>query len=196
MSATETHRQLIHAGMALWIVVLRWLTPAEAVAVAAAAIVLNWVVLPLTGLDRRMRREGEPFVTGVKLYPVAVCAALLLFPYPLAALAWAVLGIGDAASNVIGRRFGSGPFLGRTDRSLAGTLGFVATAAPAALAAAAWVDVPGTYDLMAQLLPASLVAALAGAAMEYVRWPRPLDDNLPIALAAGGAAWGAIAVLG
>jgi len=191
MPNAEARRQFVHAGMALWIIALRWMTPLQAVLLAVAAVTLNWVILPLTGLDRSMRRDSSSFIDGVKLYPVAVLIVLLLFPLPVAAIGWAVLGIGDAASNLIGRRYGRGPFLGRPDRSWVGTLGFLATAAPAAFLAAYWVG--GAHAAPANetgiLVVAAGVSAVAGAVMEYVPWPRPLDDNLPIALAASTAAW-------
>jgi len=184
--SSEDRRQALHLAMTLWIVALRWITPVQAVWITLAAVVLNWVVLPLTGLGRRsLRRDGEPFVNGVKLYPVGVLLALVLFPYPAAAAGLAVMGVGDAASNVLGRRFGKPPFLGRQDRSAVGTAAFVACGAVAAAAAAMWVAPERPMD--GPFLGAVLAAAVAGAAMEYVPWPRPLEDNLPITLAAAGA---------
>jgi dolichol kinase len=182
----EDRRQLVHAAMTLFVVPLRWLSPAWAAGLAAAAVVLNWVVLPVTGLDRGMRREGGPWVDGAKLYPVAVLGLLLVWrdaPWTAAA-AWAVLGIGDAASNVVGRRVGRPPFLGRADRSLAGTGAFVVTAFPAALAAHAWVlRAPPTPGVIVALG----AAAAAGAAAELLV-PRGWDDNVAIAFAAGATA--------
>ena len=179
----EDRRKLVHAAMTLWIVLLRWLPAGGAVAHAGAAILVNWVVLPLTGLDRSLRRPGGPWIDGVKLYPVAVLAALLLFPAPTAAAAWAVLGIADAASNVVGRRFGRPGFLGRTDRSLAGTAAFVVAGAPAAALAHAWVAAQSPSQ---QVIVAACAAAVAGAVVELLV-PKGLDDNVAIALGAGAA---------
>ena len=120
--AAEDRRKFVHLLMTAFVVALRWLTPEQAWACAGAAILLNWVLLPLLGVD--LRRKGDPFVDGVKLYPVAVLLVLVLFGNYVGAAAWAVLGVGDAASNVLGRRFGRTPFLGRSDRSLAGTGAF------------------------------------------------------------------------
>lgn len=181
----EDRRQLVHAAMTLFAVLLRWLTWSQAAWVAGAAVVLNWVVLPLTGLDRGLRREGGAWIDGAKLYPVAVLGLLLAWRDDLhvVALAWAVLGVGDAASNVVGRRVGRPPFLGRGDRSLAGTAAFVSAALPAAFAAAcvARAEPTGT------LLLACAAASVAGAAAELLV-PRGWDDNVAIAFAAGGAA--------
>lgn len=177
----EDRRQLAHAGAALLIVPLRWLPPWAAIALAVVGVLVGWLVLPRTAFGRGIRRDGEPWLDGAKLYPVAVLALLVALRVEVAAAAWAVLGIGDAASNVLGRRFGRPPFLGRGDRSLVGSLAFVATAAPAAVAAHAWVSAaePGR-----EVVVAALAASAAGAAVELLI-PRGRDDNLPVGLAAG-----------
>lgn len=183
MSRAEDRRQFVHAAMTLWVVTLRWLPEWGALALAGAAILVNWVVLPAAGLDRSLRRPGGPWLDGVKLYPLAVLLVLLLFPTPTAAAAWAVLGIADAASNVAGRSLGRPGFLGRPDRSLAGSVAFVVTGAPAAVLAHAWVAAAGPSTAV---VAAAVAAAVAGAAVELLV-PRGLDDNLAIALAAGAA---------
>lgn len=204
----EDLRQTIHAATTLLVVPLRWTSPAEAVWMGVGGVLLGLVVFPLAGVSRRIGREGGqsldgrnggqsldgrnggPWLDGAKTYPVAVLAALLLFPLPVAAAAWAVLGVGDAASNVVGRRIGRPPFLGRADRSLAGTLAFVATALPAAVAAHAWVAA-ATPDL--RVVAAAATAAAAGAAAEMLT-PRRFDDNLPVCLAAGAAMSAVVAI--
>ena len=177
---SEDLRQGIHLAITGCALALRWLTPPQAALCAAGAVVLNWVVLPALGRD--LRRPGDPFVDGVRLYPIAVLGLVLLLPLPQAAAAWGVLGVGDAASNLAGRRLGRPPFLGRSDRSLAGSLAFVLTAAPAA--AGLWAFV-GRVPLDLPLLGASLAAAAAGALAELLPRSRWMDDNLPIAVAAG-----------
>lgn len=183
---SEDRRQALHLGVTAFALTLRWLEPWQAWTLAGAAVGVNWLLLPALGWDRDLRREGSPFADGVKLYPIAVLAVLLLFPSPpqvAAAAAWGVMGVGDAASNVVGRRLGRGGFLGRGDRSFAGSLAFILTAWPAALGFAMFV---GRLDAASVWLPA-LAAAGAGAAAEFASIPRRLDDNLPIALAAGAA---------
>jgi len=159
---------------------LRWISPPQAAAMAGAAIALNWVILPLIGRD--LRRPGDPYVDGTRLYPVAVLLLVLFLPAPSAAAAWGVLGVGYAASNVIGRRFGRPPFLGRSDRSLAGTAAFVIFGGSAALLLGSFVAAR-TPDIHA--VTASFAAAAAGSLAEFVPRRLRLDDNLPIAVAAG-----------
>ncbi len=176
----EDLRQWTHLAMTGFALTLRWLTPDQAAGLAIAAIVLNWVVLPLIGRD--LRRPGEPFIDGVKLYPVAVLVLVIFLPLPSAAAAWGVLGVGDAASNLVGRRFGRPPFLGRTDRSFAGTAAFVLSGGCAATLIGGFVA-NQTPDAHASA--ASFAAAAAGALAEFTPRRRWLDDNLPIAIAAG-----------
>jgi dolichol kinase len=183
----EGRRQLLHVSMTAFALLLPWLAkwPVAAPALAGVAVLVNWLLLPALGWDKGLRREGGPFVDGVKLYPVAVLAVLLLFPtkpQAAAAAAWGVMGVGDAASNVIGRRFGRPGFVGRADRSLVGTAAFVVFGFLAAWGLATWVGAPAETSWK----PA-LAAAVAGAVAELVTPAKLLDDNLPIALAAGAA---------
>ena len=176
----EDRRQAIHFATTAFALTLPWLQDWQAYAACGAAIATWWIALPLLRRDLGLAREGEPFVNGLRMYPVAVLLALALFPRPAAVAGWAALGVGDAASNMIGRRFGKPGFVGRADRSLVGTLAFVATTWPAAWGLATWVGAPNAGL-------AALAAAVAGAVAELIPLPRFLDDNLPIALAAAAA---------
>jgi dolichol kinase len=179
----EDRRQLIHFATTALALTLPWLPQWAAYAACGAAIAMWWIALPLLHRDLGLARDGEPFVNGLRMYPVAVLLVLVLFPRPAAVAGWAAMGVGDAASNVLGRRFGRPGFLGRADRSLVGTLAFVATAWPAAWALATWVDPSHASAPWA----AALAAAGAGAAVELLPLQRFVDDNLPIALAAAAA---------
>src|SRR5262249_2999739 len=48
----EDRRQAIHFAMTGFALALRWLEPWQAYAMAGAAIVLNWILLPALGWDR------------------------------------------------------------------------------------------------------------------------------------------------
>lgn len=185
----EDFRQLVHGGCTVFALALRWTDRTGAMLLAGAAVLFVWVAMPLAGWDRAFRRDAtghvRPRTDGVKVYPVAVLGLVALLPLPLAAAAWGVLGVGDAASNMLGRRLGRPPFLRRDDRSLAGSLAFVATGGAAAtllLAFVAAAPIDGRSAL------ACFGAALAGAVAELLT-PRRIDDNLPVAAAAGAAMW-------
>ncbi len=179
-AAAEDRRQFVHLAITGLALALRFLTPREAAVCAAAGIVLNWLVLPRLGWG--LQRAGGPVVDGVRTYPVAVLGLVLALPLPLAAAAWGVLGVGDAASNLAGRRWGRPPLLGRSDRSLLGSLAFVACGTPAALGL--WVFV-GAAAPDGRMALAACAAAVAGAGAEFTPRALRLDDNVPIAAAAG-----------
>jgi len=188
--AREDKRKAVHLAMTLFALLLRWLSRWEAAAFAVAAILLNWVIMPLTGMDRTLGRERERFVSGVKLYPVAVLLIILLFPRPVAAAGWAALGVGDWASNVIGRRLGTRKLPWNPAKSYAGTLGFVLVAFPA-IAFFLWFTWENGFEApipVGRLLLAAAAAAGAGALVETApfRWA---DDNLTVPLAASLAAY-------
>ncbi len=179
----EDRRQFLHFGATSFALALRWIPQWAAFTLAGAAVAVWWVFMPLLRRDFGLARDGERFVGGLRTYPVAVLLLLVLFPLPAAAAGWAVLGVGDAFSNLLGRRYGRHPFLGREDRSLVGTLAFVVTAWPAAWGLAMHVHGPSAADAW---LPA-LIAAVAGAVAELLPLQRWIDDNIPVALAAGAA---------
>ncbi len=198
MTALETRRQLVHLGVLLFAVPVPFLGPFWSAALAVAAIVLNWVVLPLTGRDRDFRRDGERFVNGVRVYPIAVLLIIVLFPLKVATASWAVLAVGDAFSNLIGRRFGKTKLPWHTKKTWAGTFGFFITAFPAAAAfflytqhfagGAALLSLwAGSASAAPTSVPVALVAtgagALAAALLESL--DIRLDDNLSVSLGSG-----------
>jgi dolichol kinase len=183
-------RPLLHAAVGLCAFALGVLPRWGAIACACAAIVLNWVILPRLAVGRRLERPGEPFVGGLRTYPLAVLGLVVLLPPAEAAAAWAILAWGDAAAALVGRFvpaprvFGhrKATWSGSAALFLVGTLGaFGVGHAVAALAAqTSWVEAGAAPGLLHCAL-----AALAATLVDLVRIPP--DDNLPCAAAAGGA---------
>lgn len=103
-------------------------------------------------------------------------------------VALCVLGVGDPAAAIIGRRFGRTPIV--HGRTLEGTLAFVLAGGLAALGYVMLMH-PSTPLLFATL--AALGGATAGAIAELVS--RRVDDNLsiPLAACAGASVMGAVA---
>lgn len=176
----EDGRQCLHFAITLCALLLLWVPPWVGWAACAAAILVQWVVLPLAGMRVGLEREGERWVSGLKMYPIAVLVVLVAFPLATAVAAWGVMGVGDAASNLVGRNFGKPGFVGRQDRSRLGSFAFFVTAWPAAWALACVV---GKMPMDEAWLPA-LAAAAAGTIAELLPLQRWIDDNFPIALAA------------
>jgi len=106
---------------------------------------------------------------------VLLSSALLatLFPLPLAATAFAVFMVGDAAAAVVGRRFGRHRWPG-SRRTIEGSLAFFG----AALLTALFFPIPLLHGVL---------AALLATALEVL--PLPLNDNLRVPLAVALLLW-------
>ena len=156
---------------------------------AGLGVFMGWAVFPLTGIDAKLRRPGEPFFGGLRTYPLAVLGLVCLLPRGQAAAAWGVLAFGDAAAAWFGSRMPSRPVFGHPKATWLGSAayavaGFLAAWGLSAGAAAlssrtGWTQAP----VHAPGAVACLVAALAAVLSDLI--PLPVDDNLPAALAAG-----------
>jgi dolichol kinase len=178
----EDFRPLLHASVGLVALGLGFLPRPVLLAGAALGVVAGWVVLPLTPLERRLRRPGEPFVGGLRTYPLAVAGLVAFLPPTLAGAAWAILAFGDAAASVVGRRVPSPRIVRARKATWAGSGALVLVGAVAALGVARFVEATGGGAPSA--LPWGVgLAALAAALPDLL--PLPIDDNLPIAAAAG-----------
>jgi dolichol kinase len=126
------------------------------------------------------RREERRRVSRPKLnYAMASLAALLVFHdrIHIAAGAFALLAVGDAISNLVGRKVG-GPRLPFNPRkTLGGSLAFWALGGLAAWVALLWNVPAGAYS-PAALLAFSFIASAGGALIESL--PQAIDDNISI----------------
>ena len=179
----EDLRPLVHAATGLVALGMgvfpRWFLVAGAV----FGVVAGWILLPRMPLERRLRRPGEPFLGGLRTYPVAVLGLVLAFPHhpTLAAAAWAVLAFGDAAASIVGRRVRSPRVVGRGKATWAGSGALVLVGGAAALGVARFVEATGGHP-HARVAGIAL-AAVAGALPDLLSIP--FDDNIPIAAFSG-----------
>ena len=120
-------------------------------------------------------------------YLTALLLLSALVEPAVSAIAVAVLGFGDPAAALIGRRFGRIRL--RAGRSLEGSCGFVAAASLAAFAVAS-VLLPGT---LAVHLLIAVVAGGTGAVVEM--FSTSVDDNLTIPLAVAASVRAALALV-
>ena len=168
-------RAALHAGSLSFALLLRWMTPQQALLMAAAACVFNLIFLP--ALWPGLFRSGEHNVTsGIFFYPLAVLLLLAFFPLPLAAAAWAVMAWGDAAAALVGGAAGRPTLPWNRRKTLAGSLAFIGAALPGACLFLLWTRAP---DFSWKFCVA---AAVAGALAESL--PLPVNDNLVVPLAA------------
>jgi dolichol kinase len=182
-------RPVLHAGTGLGALLLSVLPHPWALVCGGLGLLAGWVVFPLSGLEARLRRPGEPFFGGLRTYPVAVFGLVLLLPPAEAAAAWGILAFGDAAAAIVGTRVPGPRLLGHPKATLPGTLAHLGVGWGAAWALGAAVGAIGRAAGVVDPGPVPTVAATGLAALAAVcadvllRLP---DDNLPCAAAAGG----------
>ena len=182
-------RPMLHAATGVIALSLGVLPRPWAIAGGVFGIVAGWLILPALPLERRLRRPGEPFLGGLRTYPVAVLALVLWLPPAEAAAAWGILAFGDAAAAIVGSRVPAPAVFGHAKATWSGSLAHVAVGGLAAWGLAlgvaglgswsGWVDTGAAPSLLRCAL-----AAAAAACLDLV--PLPLDDNIPGAAAAGG----------
>jgi dolichol kinase len=181
-------RPRIHAYTGLAALLLGVLPAPWHLVFACGGIAVGWILLPLTPYEARLRRPGEPFLCGLRTYPVAILCLLLWLPRAEAAAAWGILAFGDAAASIYGQLLPARQVFGHAKATWAGSGAYLLVGGLAAwslgsgvsaLALATGAADPG----IAPGLGACFLAALAAAILDLV--PLPPDDNLPAAAAAG-----------
>lgn len=124
-------------------------------------------------------------INSATWYATALLAIAIANCVPAAAVGLIVLGLGDPAAAIVGKRFGKIKLLG--GRTLEGTLAFVGVGA---LASFAFLSLVHPSLATGTALLAAVLGGVAGAVAELVSGR--LDDNLTIPLAAFAAAWLAV----
>ena len=198
---SERARQWVHVGSGAFALLLRVLTWWQAAAVAALAFLFNLLVLPRIG-GRRLYRpvdEARGFPLGILLYPLSVLLLILVFPMrpDIAAAAWGILALGDGAATLVGQAITLNAEPAKTaghqlpwnrDKSVAGTLAFVACGGVGGVALAWWTRPAVTPPpSMLFTIAAPFAAALAAGLIETL--PVRLDDNVSVPTAAGVVLW-------
>lgn len=140
------------------------------------------------------RRKGEDFPWASVLFLVSLIAIAMgtyLFHVPLAYAfaAFGILGMGDAASAIIGIAYGKNRIPWNPRKSIEGTVGGIIVGYFTAVFLAS-ID----FAVQGQLLPIEIFAiCLVGAVVGMLFESLPgVQDNLAIPL----SAWGAMAILG
>ena len=188
LSVSERRRKLVHLGVGGCAFLLRFLTWPQAAALAVAAFLFNWKVLPRIGgegLWRGADREkGYPL--GILLYPLSVLGLILAFRGDLwkAGAVWGVLAFGDGMASLVGQSIG-GPRLPWNDgKGWAGSLAFVLFGTMGSAALIAWTrGLPPSATGSARVLGLAVALAVLCALVESV--PTALDDNLTVPLVGG-----------
>jgi uncharacterized protein (TIGR00297 family) len=187
LSRGELARKLVHVGCGGFALLLRYTTGAQAAALAAAAFLFNWLVLPRIGGKNLWRGadHAKGYPVGILLYPLAVLGLVLFFWSSLwmAAAVWGVLAVGDGMAAVVGQAVGGPRLPWNRDKGWAGLLAFVVFGASAAALLMAWtarlpLD-PAAWHA-SRTIGVALCLALVCALVESI--PTTLDDNLTVPL--------------
>jgi uncharacterized protein (TIGR00297 family) len=166
-------------------VLLRWIPLWLAVLLAALAVIYGGFVSPR--LFKRTLRADEMllgFSPGKLIYGATVLVMLLVFResgFHVVAGAWALMGVGDGMSNIIGRRFGRAKIAWNRAKSWEGFAAFVASGTVAAGLLVWWVSgrAEGPYLTLSRSMLVALAAAVPAGLIETLsnRW---VDDNLTV----------------
>jgi uncharacterized protein (TIGR00297 family) len=188
---SEWSRQSVHVLMGALALTLPWLTWPQAVALGAAGVLFNLVVLPRVA-PRLFRPEDrvQPLLSGIVLYPAAVLGLVLCFPsrLDLAAIAWVILAAGDGMATLVGAHVKTPRLPWNHAKSIGGLAAFLTFGGVAAVATAFWMtrDASPAADAFAIVL-VPLLATTAAAFVETV--PIKLNDNISVPAIAALVLW-------
>jgi uncharacterized protein (TIGR00297 family) len=188
VSRGEIARKVIHIGCVGFAFLLRFMNGGQAAAMAVAAFVFNWQVLPRIGGKAIWRGadHAKGYPAGILLYPLSVLGLVLWFSTSLwmAAAIWGVLAVGDGMASLVGQAAG-GPRLPWNDKkSWSGFVAFVGFGTVAAAVLIAWtarlpLDLASWHA--GRTVALAFATSLACALVESL--PTTLDDNLTVPLA-------------
>ena len=207
----ENTRKLIHVGMLSFAVLLRWLNWWQAALCAIAAVLVNVLIMPRIG--KKAFREDDlerGYACGMIYYSVSVLVLILTTPLPIAAAAWGIMALGDGSASIVGMRWGDVKWPWSKDKSIAGSIAFLAGGTIAAcvlifITQTNAIESVPLYDNMpafilmletASLSTLFLICAITAGVMALVEsLPLPIDDNLSVPLGSGAILLGLSHVL-
>jgi dolichol kinase len=124
--ARETIRKLLHIGVVVLALPLRWLGWKYGLLFAATAMVWNSFGMPrFFHFTFREEEVKTGYSRGMLSYPVIVFILMMLFPLPIAVSQWATLSFGDGFATLAGRFFGHRPLPWNKDKTYLGMLAFI-----------------------------------------------------------------------
>jgi dolichol kinase len=130
------------------------------------------------GILRAHERNGDARrFNGATYVLLSACLCIWVFPTVVAITAFSILIVSDTLAALVGRRFGTRAFLGKTRE---GSVAFLASALLVVLLAPKASSIPVEYLVGA-------AGAVVGALVEAL--PPIIDDNFSIPLAIGVTMW-------
>ena len=148
---SELPRKLVHVGMGAFALLLRWLTPWQAVFMGVAALILNSFFLH--GITRgallRPEERASGFSRGVVLYPAILLLTFIVFRsrLELAAGIWALLAVGDGMATLSGLVLRGPRLPWNPKKTWSGLVAFVLFGTAASAWVIRWVQRAGTWTV-------------------------------------------------
>src|ERR1051325_2337884 len=167
----EGLRKFLHIVFGLVAISLKYIPWRVAALVAAAAVLLNWVVLHRL-VGKRVSRHERGWDWGIVLYPAAVLALILIFNrhIEIAAVGWVVMAFGDGFATLIGRALPLGRLPWNGDKSVGGSLAFLIFGGGAALLMSRVFGAPAFWAVIVAVVIAAIAETL----------PLRLNDNVVV----------------
>src|SRR5437762_4905505 len=136
-------RKFLHIIFGLGALALRFIPWRVAALVAAAAVLMNWLLLHRL-VGKRVARHERGYDAGIVLYPAAVLALILIFNWhiELAAVAWIIMAFGDGFATLLGRAFPLARLPWNAEKSVGGSLAFLVFGSAGAFAVARIFEAP------------------------------------------------------
>lgn len=123
-------------------------------------------------LDHNRKR-----LNGASYVLISATLCIVIFPKVIVVTAFAILIVSDTLAALVGRKFGTQPFLGK---SMQGAVAFFLSAVGVVILAPKVAELPAEYLI-------GFVGAVVGTIVESVSIS--IDDNLTIPLAVGATMW-------
>jgi uncharacterized protein (TIGR00297 family) len=185
LAAAELKRKLVHVAVGGFAFAIRFLSWPQAAAMAAAAFLFNWQVLPRVGGRALWRRDehDKGYPRGILIYPLSVLGLILVFREEkwMAAALWGILAFGDGMASLLGQALGGPRLPWNPDKGWPGLVSFVVFGTLSASVLTAWtLRLPLGAGSSPWILGITLPLALLLALVESV--PTTLDDNFTVPL--------------
>lgn len=125
-------------------------------------------------------RDDRLLLNGASYVLISACIVVALFPKIIAITSFAILIISDISAAIVGRRYGTHPFL---DKTLEGTIAFFVSALVVIGIIGFLYSMPTVYFVIAAC------AAIVGSLAENLSIRLKMDDNVSIPLSIGATMW-------
>jgi uncharacterized protein (TIGR00297 family) len=175
----EPLRKALHIAFGLFAFTLRWLSWPVAAAVAACAVLGNWLVLHRI-VGTRVARHERGYDSGIVLYPAMVLALIVVFRnrIEIAGAVWAILAFGDGFATLGGQTIGGARLPWNREKTWSGLAAFLAFGFVAAEVIYVWLRtrpaaLPGLAIIAGTVIVCAIVESL----------PLNVDDNVTVPMA-------------